>query len=247
MSGAWTVAVAVTLAGHGALATWLVRREPEPRVVIKQVTRFRVLPPVPKKVVEAAVTPEPPPPPPPPPPKLVKRARPKAELPQPVPDSAPTRTDIVEPAASGLAAHQSAPAGALAVQAGGAIDGALQEGRGTSREPAAATPAPKRAPRPARTFVPIFEVTRMPRALVQVQPEVPERFRDARREAVVVVEVAIGANGVVLEARVVKKAGFGLDEAATTAARRTRFEPALVGDRPVAVKMQIPYRFKVRG
>ena len=87
----------------------------------------------------------------------------------------------------------------------------------------------------------------MPRALAAVQPEVPEEFRAARREAVVVVEVAIGADGVVIGARVVKQAGFGLDEAATAAARRTRFAPALVGDRPVAVKMQIPYRFKVRG
>lgn len=246
MTQAWTVAVAVTLAGHGALATWLARREPAPHVVVKRVTKFHVLPPAPRAVPKVEPVPPPEPPPPPPPPKLIKRARPAAEMPQPVPDSGPTRTDLIEPAASGLAAADSAPAGAMAVQQGGGIEGAMQEGHGASREPAKPTP-PAPPPRPARKFVPIFEVTRMPRALAQVQPEVPEEFREARREAVVVVEVAIGANGVVLDARVVKKAGFGLDEAATAAARKTRFAPALVGDRPVAVKMQIPFRFKVRG
>ena len=87
----------------------------------------------------------------------------------------------------------------------------------------------------------------MPRAIRPVEPEVPDEFRSQSREAVVVVEVAISASGRVVDARVIKKAGFGLDEAAIAAARRTAFEPALQGDRPVAVKMQIPYRFKVRG
>jgi TonB family protein len=86
----------------------------------------------------------------------------------------------------------------------------------------------------------------MPRAVDAVQPEVPDRFRNQKREAVVVVEVAIAVTGRVTEARLVSRAGFGLDEAAVAAARRTRFEPARIGDRPVAVRMQIPYRFKVR-
>ena len=241
MSHVWLVAGAVTLASHGALAGWLSQREPVVHPPLpKTVVRFKVMPPPVKKVVPPPVKlPEPPPPP----PKLVKRVRPKAAPSQPPPDG-PTRTDIVEPAGSGLSPDQSAPQGSMTVQSGGAIDGAIQEGRGSEKTRVAEPPPPRPAP---RKFVPIFEVTRMPRAIRRVEPDVPDDFASQKREAVVVVEVAISASGRVVDARVVKKAGFGLDEAAIAAARRTPFEPAMQGDRPVAVKMQIPYRFKVRG
>ena len=242
MSNVWLVAGAVTLATHGALAGWLVQREPVvhpplPRTVV----RFKVTTAPPRKEVAPPV--KPPEPPPPPPPKLVKRVRPKPAASQPPPDG-PTRTDIVEPAESGLSPDQSAAQGAMTVQGGGGIDGAIQEGRGSEKTRAAPPPPPRP---PKQPFVPIPDVTRMPRAIRPVQPEVPDEFRSQNRDAVVVVEVAISATGRVLDARVVKKAGFGLDEAAVAAARRTRFEPAMQGDRPVAVKLQIPYRFKVRG
>lgn len=246
MSNAWLIASLVTLAGHGGLAAWLDQHQPAPRDVRPKVMRFQVIsvPPAPERV-DAPRPPDPPPPPPPPPPKLVKRARPRPRPIEPPEPEGPTRTDIVDPAASGLSPDQSAAQGELAVEAGGGIDGAVQEGTGSEKtrvdEPIAAPP-----PRPARKYVPIFEVTQMPRALRPVQPDVPDGFASAKREAVVVVEVAISASGRVVEARVVKKAGFGLDEAALAAARKTRFEPALIGARPVAVRMQIPYRFKVR-
>lgn len=245
MNAAWAVAVAVTLSAHGALAAWLAQREPAPREVTRRVTRFRVLPPPEPPAVTRP--PEPPPPPPPPrprpAPKRVERPRPRPPESPPPPPERPEAAEAVEPASSGLAPEQGAPAGGMAVEQGAGIDGALQHGAGEAKQPAPPPPAPRRG----RTYVPIFEVTRMPRAIDQVQPEVPARFSEARREAVVVVEVAIDARGVVVEARAVRKAGFGLDEAAVAAARRTRFVPALVGDRPVAVKMQIPYRFKVTG
>lgn len=247
MNAVWVIGAALSLASHGAFALWLWQRDVEPRVVTKKVVRFHVVaaapkPPEPPKPIEP-----PPVEPPPTPPKLVKRARPRVETPPPPPDG-PTKTDIVEPAESGLTPDASAPQGGMQVAQGGGIAGAIQDGQGASREKAPPAPPPQPAPRPsAKSFVPIFEVTRMPRALAQVQPEVPEEFRSSQREAVVVVEVAISASGKVLDARVIKKAGYGLDEAAMSAARRTRFEPALVGDKPVAVKMQIPYRFKVRG
>lgn len=244
MKSPWLIAGLVTLSGHGALAAWLAERAPvlhppPPRTVV----RFKVTtPPVEKK--EVPPPPVQPPAPPPPPPKLVKRVRPKPPPSEPPPDG-PTKTDIVDPAESGLAPDQSASQGAMVVPGGGGIDGAMQEGKGSARTRVAEPPPPR--PPPPRRFVPIFEVTRMPRPIRAVEPEVPEAFRSQSREAVVVVEVAISATGRVVEARVVKKAGFGLDQAAIDAARRTAFEPALQGDRPVAVKMQIPYRFKVRG
>jgi TonB family protein len=80
-----------------------------------------------------------------------------------------------------------------------------------------------------------------------VQPEIPAAFRDAQREALVVVEVEIDARGKVVGARVIKHAEFGLDDAALAAANQTEFEPALIGTKPVPVRYQLPYRFKVRG
>jgi protein TonB len=245
MKSPWLIAGLVTLTGHGALAAWLVEREPSAHPPLpRTVVRFKVTtPPVEKKEIEPPARP-PEPPPPPPPPKRVKRVRPKPAPSEPPPEG-PTKTDIVDPAESGLSPDQSASQGAMVVQGGGGIDGAIQEGHGSERT-RVAEPPPPRPPAPRR-FVPIFQVTRMPRPIRAVQPEVPEAFRSQNREAVVVVEVAISASGRVVDARVVKKAGFGLDEAAIAAARRTAFEPAMQGDRPVAVKMQIPYRFKVRG
>lgn len=241
MSNVWLVAGAVTLATHGALATWLHQREPVDHPPLpKTVVRFKVAPPVPKKEVEKPVVP--PAPPPPPPPKLARRVRPRAPSEPPADDR--TKTDIVEPAESGLDPEESAAQGTMPVLGGGGIDGAIQPGEGKAKTRAAEPPPPRP---PARAFVGIPDLTRLPRAIRPVQPEVPEEFRSQSRDAVVVVEVAISATGRVLEARVVKKAGFGLDEAAIEAARRTRFEPGMQGDRPVAVKMQIPYRFKVRG
>ncbi len=241
MKSPWLVAGLVTLVGHGALAGWLAERDPvEHPPLPRTVVRFKVTTPPVKKEIEPAKPPEPPPPA---PPKLVKKLKPKP-APSERPPDGPTKTDIVDPAESGLSADQSASQGSMQVQGGGGIDGAMQAGNGSTRTRVAEPPPPRPA---AKKFVPIFEVTRLPRAIRSVEPEVPESFRSQGREAVVVVEVAISARGKVVDARVVKKAGFGLDEAAIDAARRTSFEPAMQGDHPVAVKMQIPYRFKVRG
>jgi len=243
MKSPWLVAGLVTMIGHGALAGWLAERDPvEHPPLPRTVVRFKVTTPVVKK--EIVTLPEPPEPPPPAPPNLVKKVKPKP-APSERPPDGPTKTDIVDPADSGLDPDRSASQGSMRVQGGGGIDGAMQEGKGSTRS-RVAEPPPPRPPAPKK-FVPIFEVTRMPRPIRAVQPEVPESFRSQGREAVVVVEVAISASGKVMDARVVKKAGFGLDEAAIDAARRTAFEPAMQGDHPVAVKMQIPYRFKVRG
>jgi TonB family protein len=231
----WLLGAALSMLGHGALAVWLGNREPAPR-------------PPPPRPMRLAFTRLPAPPPPPkvepppvePPPVVRPRIRPRARRPE-SPRTTATRTHV-EPTPSGLTPDRSAAQGGLQVLGGSGVSGPVQPGEGPPRPP-----TPPAAARPARRYVPIFEVTRLPRAVRAIQPEVPPGFDSARREAVVVVEVSITATGVVVDARVVKKAGFGLDEAAVSAARRTRFEPALVGDRPVAVRMQIPYRFKVRG
>jgi periplasmic protein TonB len=235
--GAWIAGALVTVAGHGALAAWIANRDPAAPPPPPRVTRFHL-------IAQAPKPPPAPPPAPPEPPRAIPRkvVRPR-DLPPPQADPTPPPP---APAAVGITPDQDATQGGLAVPAGDGVSGPVHDGDGTEKQLAPpAPPAPH--PRPGRVFVPIFEVTRMPRAIHAVQPDVPDAWRNASHEAVVVIEVAIGADGAVIDARVVKKAGSGLDEAALAAARATRFEPAMVGDRAVAVRMQIPYRFKVRG
>jgi len=77
-------------------------------------------------------------------------------------------------------------------------------------------------------------------------PAYPEEARAAQIEADVMVELIIGRSGDVLSARVVERAGYGLDEAALRAVRSWRYEPARLDGRPVAVRRRAPISFRLR-
>jgi len=242
----WIVGAVVSAMAHGALAAWLGThdappKKPKPPTVV----RFEAWRPEPPKPPPAPEPPKPPPPPPPkaPPPKVVKRPEPRPVQPDPQPTA--TQTHVEEPKNSAITADQTADAGSLTTATGDGITGALSTTHGTAPPAPPQPPAPP--PKPKTVYVPIVEVSKLPHAIDPVQPEVPDDWKTAGKDAVVVVEVAISADGRVVDARVTKKAGHGLDEAAVAAAKQTRFEPAMVGTKPVAVRMQLPYRFKVRG
>ncbi|MGE5185230.1 MAG: TonB family protein [Acidobacteriota bacterium] len=232
---------ALSVAAHASFAAWLsVRqpRRPEPHHAIE----MTLAPPKPKALAKV----EPPPPPPPKPklpPRLVKKLAPRPTPPAPAAPPPPETQKIgIDPDAT---------KGGPALAAGATSEGEM--GTGTTMEPTPpAPPVPPAPPAPpakpaGRHFVPIFQVSRMPRAKHAVAPEIPAAFKDAQREALVVVEVELDEQGHVTGARVVRHAEFGLDDAALAAAKHTDFEPALVGTQPVPVRYQIPYRFRVRG
>ena len=236
MSAGWIAAAIVSVGAHGLFATWLEHADPKrkPRPPIEMT--LAKLPP--KPIVE----PPPPPPPPEPPkqtPKLVTRVVKSVPPPPPPPET--QRVGISDDATNDK--------GVIAVPVGVTTDGVL--GTGTSMEkdlppPPPAPPAPP--PPPAKPkFFPSYEVTKLPAIKKAVQPEIPDAFREAQREALVVVEVEIDVRGRVVGARVMRHADFGLDDAALAAAKATEFEPALMGTTPVPVRYQLPYRFKVRG
>ncbi len=243
MSVGWVAAGVVSFVAHLGFAAWVEQVEPrtKPRPPIEMQLAKLAKPPVPKLA--------PPPPPPPPPlapnkPVLVKRV--SRALPPPPPPPETQRVGISEDATTGK--------GDVAVATGITTDGVLGTGTSMDREsppPPPAPPAPPAPPPPPAVtrpkFFPSFEVTQLPRPKRAVQPEIPDAFRDAQREALVVIEVEIDARGRVVSARVIRHADYGLDDAALTAARHTEFEPALMGTQPVPVRYQIPYRFKVRG
>jgi TonB family protein len=77
------------------------------------------------------------------------------------------------------------------------------------------------------------------------EPVYPESAKAAGVEADVLVELIVDERGDVESARVVRHAGYGLDEAAIVAARRWRFSPRTVNGRPARVRLSWPVVFEL--
>jgi TonB family protein len=82
-------------------------------------------------------------------------------------------------------------------------------------------------------------VEELPEAIEKVQP----RFSGI--EGTVLVQVRVGRDGLVKDAKVVKSIP-GLDEAALAAVRQWRFKPASSTAGPVEVSVAVPIRFQAR-
>ena len=85
-----------------------------------------------------------------------------------------------------------------------------------------------------------------PRLVEFVEAEYPEEAAAAELEGTVLLEITVSAEGGVTDVRVVDGVGGGLDEAAMDAARRFRFEPAMVNGQPTAARFRYPYVFELR-
>jgi eukaryotic-like serine/threonine-protein kinase len=94
-------------------------------------------------------------------------------------------------------------------------------------EPPPATPAPA-------TPVRVGAGVRQPRRTHHVDPRYPAAAYAARAEGTVKVEITIGRDGRVADARVVQSVP-ALDEAALAAVRQWQFEPTILAGQPVAV------------
>jgi TonB family protein len=85
-----------------------------------------------------------------------------------------------------------------------------------------------------------------PKLLKFIEASYPPEALKAGLQAKVELEITVGADGKVTDARVVTSAGHGFDEAALEAARRFVFEPARVADQPVPARVRYPYVFEIR-
>ena len=86
-----------------------------------------------------------------------------------------------------------------------------------------------------------------PVAMTPIKPVYPEIAQEAGIEGVVVVQAFIDAKGRVKETLILKGVpNTGLDEAAMTAIRKTRFRPARQRERAVGVWISIPVNFKLK-
>jgi protein TonB len=94
--------------------------------------------------------------------------------------------------------------------------------------------------------VPFWRVERPPKPVKRVMPEYPEVAQDAGIEGVVFVRFTVGTDGRVKDAQVLRGPEI-FRESALNAVFRFVFKPALQNDKPVAVRMTMPIRFRLQG
>jgi protein TonB len=85
-----------------------------------------------------------------------------------------------------------------------------------------------------------------PKFLRQVLPEYPPLARRHGKEGVVLLKLFIDRNGILKNAEVVESAGFGFDEAALRAVRKSEYLPAMVGGDAVESEALLRVRFRLR-
>ena len=85
-----------------------------------------------------------------------------------------------------------------------------------------------------------------PRVLTDVKPQYTADAIRARLEGVVVMDVVVGIDGKVANARVTRTLDPGLDEEALRAVKQWRFEPGKVEGKPVNVLVTIEMTFHLR-
>ncbi len=88
-----------------------------------------------------------------------------------------------------------------------------------------------------------YLVTRMPELASEARIPYPPEAQKKGVEGPVVMDILIDCQGVVREASLVSGPGSGLNEAALAAVRNFKFKPALLQDKPVAVRIRYAYRF----
>lgn len=179
---------------------------------------------------------------------LRAQATPLAAPAKPTPaPAAPPKTvqpaaNTAPPAAAAEARGIKAPAGRPAAPAGPSTAPAPSAAKSTAATPGSSTPGAGGPAQPAR-----FGSRNGPAILDLVRPVYPLVARRLHKEGRVVLRLHIDRNGLVDQAEVVQSAGFGMDQAALDAVRRSRFRPAHRGGVPVPCQALLPFEFRLRG
>ena len=118
-------------------------------------------------------------------------------------------------------------------------------GRGLPRPGPAPVGTPTNSRGGATKRVTVGGVIRAPLRLVNVNPVYPEDAKAAGIEGIVVLDVVIGENGSVIEARVIRSIPE-LDQAAIDAVLQWQYEPTLLNGEPVEVECNVTINFTLR-
>jgi periplasmic protein TonB len=247
---------AVVVAGSAALGTppvtpvaWL---DLEPAVIPPEAPAPIAAAPRPRPVRPAPIEPRAPEPlkaptpitPPEPEERVAPPAPPSmAATPREAPPEPPSPSVSSAPPSPIVAAESKAP-DADRVPAGAAAPSGPRDnqerGADTARQPVVASRPPDAAP-----GGPIVRAAR-PRGGYQVRPLYPESARRAGIQGTTLLRIFIERDGRVSDVTVQRSAGDqSLDQAASDAVRRWRFEPALNSSGPVAMWAVVPVEFRI--
>ena len=78
---------------------------------------------------------------------------------------------------------------------------------------------------------------------IKVEPKYPENAKKANKTGEVVLQATIDEKGIPKDIVALTKLGFGLEEAAIAAFKKSSFRPAMKGDTPISKQVQIAYKF----
>ena len=84
-----------------------------------------------------------------------------------------------------------------------------------------------------------------PQPVRQIMPAYPDSAKAAGLEGTVYVEMYINEQGIVKAAKVIKSGNPVFNDAAEQAAGKWEFTPAKKADKPVAVWIVVPFKFKL--
>lgn len=84
-----------------------------------------------------------------------------------------------------------------------------------------------------------------PKLIYSVDAEFSDEARRAKYQGVSVVSLIVDAHGNPQRIRVVRKLGMGLDEKAIEAVKQYKFQPSMLGGKPVPVEIQIEVNFHI--
>ena len=85
-----------------------------------------------------------------------------------------------------------------------------------------------------------------PQYKFRVEPKYPDSAKKAAKEGEVVLQATIDEDGIPRDIKALTSLGFGLEEAAIDALKKTTFRPAMRGDEPISKQVAVPYKFTLK-
>jgi TonB family protein len=80
---------------------------------------------------------------------------------------------------------------------------------------------------------------------IRVEPKYPENAKKANKTGEVILQATIDEKGIPKDIVALTNLGFGLEDAAIAAFKKSSFRPAMNGDTPISKQVQIAYEFKL--